>query len=218
MTYKLGTDLNAHQCLKGHEKERPIDFEKATRRGLSWATLRCTHGKTGHDLNFTDTALGAITFQWEILQYHWYNPKERTPIAQADNFLAHEAADFYPMLDCEDSKPYYVGYAGIDLDIRTWLERVRDRLNKPPALYMNLDFYKSYFYDYRNPHKNAWLSEYPLILAQWSSPPFPMLSGPDIPLPWTPLIWRGWQYTAKGPADWYGFRWVKDCCLQLLQS
>lgn len=71
------------------------------------------------------------------------------------------------------------------------LERVEREFGKTPDVYASPSVIKSYL-------KLPEFEQYPLWIANYDA------RAPEVPLPWQPEMWYGWQHTSKGNGAYYG--------------
>lgn len=225
MTYipsglSIGLDCNGYQSPTGHTSECPLDMQVARLNSVSWISSRLTWGSlpTQRDANYPATVAEARTAGIQVVGYAWLDPRIRDGRAQADNFLNYwyQHPGDIPMLDLEDTSTIKA-YPGIDVYIRQWLEQVEITTGIAPWVYLNPSYSQMYLNDNSIPLRFDWLRHYPLFTAQYTnnSPYALYIAGPTIPTPWYPWCWAAWQFTRKGDARSFGYRWSTECAISL---
>jgi len=183
-----------------------VNWQFAKLRGIEFTTMRASSG-LDEDTLYKTESLKAAFDGVPVIPYHYYIPKKYTPQAQAEKFL--QVMGYNPnraMIDLEDYK-FIVGYKGIALkELKPFLSAIEQATNKKPYIYTSPSYIKNYFV----PKVDTWLSEYPLIIANYQ------VSAPYIPAIWTPLNLAGWQFTATADAPYYGFEQALGCALQVM--
>jgi lysozyme len=186
-----------------------VNWQLAKSKHVDWTSMRVSSGLDEDKLYKSEFVKASLT-NIAVVPYHYYIPKKYTPQAQADKFLSiigHTVARC--MIDLEDYHPKtgtpILGYKGIATkELKTWLDTVELATGKKPFIYTNVDYIKSYL------QGETWLSEYPLIIANYG------VSYPLVPSPWTPLGLAGWQFSKLSDAKYYGFEQALGCALQVI--
>jgi hypothetical protein len=193
MNLQLGVDKSAW--------DGTVDWAAAKARGIEWATIRASFGAKEQDELHLSEAANALAAGVHVAPYHWYVPKQGA-IAQAEKFLAStKGGDLPPVLDLED---YGLtrGYVGIGRqEIKPWLETVELAAGMRPWVYSSPDYITNYL------TADTWISEYPLILANYDA------SAPFVSKPWTPKGLLAWQFGDGRDAKFYGFLNANGCAL-----
>lgn len=179
----------------------PIDWQKAYRNGIRWASIRTSFGDASVDEAHVQSMKEAADAGILRMPYHWYVPR-KDPLKQAENFLAHVVGgDLPPMIDLEDYMSVKA-YEGIGRnEILPWLSAVKQATGITPAIYSSPSYITSYL------KKETWLMEYPLVIAHYNAP------YPSVPLPWIASKWYAWQFVDGADAAYFGFKEAKGCAM-----
>ena len=170
-----GIDISYHQDA--------IQWKKVRHAGILFAFVRVSDGATFPDPMFAKNWVGAK--QAGILRgaYQYFRPSE-DPIAQADVLIkavGNDRGELPPVFDVETDGGK--SPAAIAERLRTWVARVRARLDVEPIIYTGPDFW-------RVSVGGADLTTQPLWLAHYTR------GCPVVPEPWT--AWTFWQHTDAG--------------------
>ena len=181
-----------------------VNWKLAKSKHIDWTSMRVSSG-LDEDKLYKSESIKALLSDVAVVPYHYYIPKRISPQAQADKFLSivgHTVVRC--MIDLEDYQNI-VGYKGIATkELKIWLDAVELATGKKPFIYTSPNYIKLYL------KGETWLSEYPLIIANYG------VAYPYVPDVWTPLGLAGWQYTASANAKYYGFEQALGCALQVI--
>jgi GH25 family lysozyme M1 (1,4-beta-N-acetylmuramidase) len=181
-----------------------VNWQLARSRGITHATMRAT-SELLEDRLYKSEYVKAIAAGVIIIPYHYYIPRHFKPQAQAQAFLnVIQGNATRAMIDLEDYQTTR-GYKGIaSAELKPWLDAVEQATSKKPFIYTSPSYAKDYL------TLETWLSEYPLIIANYQ------VAAPVIPCPWTPINLAGWQFVNGADAKYYGFEQAKGCALQVM--
>ena len=161
-----------------------IQWNRVRRAGVLFAFIRVSDGATFLDPRFAGNWAGASRVGIMRGAYQYFRPDEN-PIAQADILIAavqRDRGELPPVIDVEaegGKSPAQIARA-----VKTWLDRVRSKLDVEPIIYTGPEFW-------RIKVGGADLASQPLWLAHYTT------GCPTIPAPWT--AWTFWQHTDSGP-------------------
>lgn len=168
-------------------------------------TIRASYGVV-EDVLYRMESDKALANGIYTIPYHWYMPKKFPVIDQARKFLSTAKHSNMPaMIDLEDYGTT-VSYKGVVRELKTWLDIVETAIGIRPFIYSSPSYIQNYLFT------DTWLSEYPLILANYKT------SAPYVTRPWTPLGLVGWQYVDGADAKYYGFEQALGCALQIFEN
>ncbi|MBN2148705.1 MAG: glycoside hydrolase family 25 protein [Anaerolineales bacterium] len=188
--YRLGMDVSHWQ---GN-----MNFVTAAQRGIEWCYMKATQGITIIDASLKENRKKAKAVNMRFGFYHYYMPGV-DPIQQALYFadaINDDPGDLPPIVDLEETKSIPGGYAA---KVRTFLSTLINCSIPFPGIYTAPAYWMQHF----GP-SCSWACEFPLWIANYSYYSNRSLSAPTIPLPWQPLRWLAWQYTAKADGLYYG--------------
>ncbi len=167
--------------------------------------MRASFG-VSQDLAYRGEIENVLNAGMFVIPYHWYVPRKYKALDQAKNFLSIATHSNMPcMIDLEDYLNI-VGYKGIGVnELKPWLDEVENKTGSRPFIYTSPNYIKSYLVN------DTWLSEYPLIVANYQ------IAAPLVPKPWTPVGLAGWQFCGDtADAKYYGFQQSLGCSLQVM--
>lgn len=159
-----------------------VDWAAARAGGIVFGFAKATEGRSEVDPEFAAN--------WSAMReagvvrgaYHFFDPDVDAE-AQADHFIATvqlAPGDLPPALDIEVTDG--VSRAGIDADIRVWLQKVEAAYGVTPIVYSDVSFLEDYL--------ASGFSAYPLWIARYSD------DAPDAPGDWD--AWTFWQWSQSG--------------------
>jgi lysozyme len=102
-----------------------------------------------------------------------------------------EHGEAMPCLDIEFNAGERKPDARYQVELLKLLYMVEQRFGRQPAIYTGPAVIKAYL-------KMPEFGQYPLLIANYE------VRMPEIPLPWQPEMWYGWQHTSKGNGLYYG--------------
>jgi len=153
--------------------------------GVHFAFAKATQSNKYVDPKFADNWASIKEAGIVRGAYHFFKPGVDA-LAQAKHYIATvklEPGDLPPVLDIEVTDG--VAAAGIDAEIKIWLEAVSKAYGVKPIIYSDPAFI--------NKNLSKGFENYPLWLARYSK------SVPKAPAEWT--AWNFWQCTASGKVD-----------------
>lgn len=170
-----------------------IDFRKVRRSGREFVIARATAGRLITDTTYARNRRGALAAGLAFTAYHFAKP-DRTPNdarLEADHFI--DVAQLrhgmlVPALDLEVGAS--LGPDRLQRWVRTWVERVHQRLGVKPMIYTTESFWESAMRDTtwftQNGYRVLWV-------AHWDT------SSPAVPAyNWGGAWWTIWQYSDCG--------------------
>jgi len=172
--------------------EPVIDWYKVQQAGYKFAFIKCS--QTYNDPKFFEHWRDARLSGMPRGAYHFYDPRYKSPKAQAELFftsLGNDLGELPFILDIElyTSGPYYGSRYWYD-----YLERLNQLSGNHPAM-----IYTAYYFWNNNVYRPPavvdvnYFGKYPLWIANYG------VSQPLVPKPWT--NWLFWQYDEKTLID-----------------
>ncbi|HTG48515.1 MAG TPA: GH25 family lysozyme [Actinomycetota bacterium] len=171
-----------------------IDWTKVRTSDVRFVIMRATKGVDEVDGSFAANQAGATANHVVVGAYHRATPsaKPGDAVAEADHFVAtarNAAGDLVPSLDIEETG----GLPPVKLQawVRTWVERVRERIGVRPLVYASPYFWRVAMGD------TQWFAQngYAMWIAHWGVG----VNGVDVPAAgWAGKDWTVWQYTNTG--------------------
>jgi len=169
-----------------------IDWSRVGSKGVRFAIAKATEGQGYSDPTYGTNRSGAKANGIAWSAYHYAHPDSSTndAVLEADHYAETAAlatGDLLPALDLEDAG----GLSTADLTtwVRTWVERVRDRVGAKPMIYVTAGFWRTHLGD------TTWFADngYSLWVANWG------VSKPGVPASnWGGRGWTFWQYSSTG--------------------
>lgn len=169
-----------------------VDWATVASTATRFVIVRTTKGTDLVDPTFAANLAGATDAGLVVGAYHRATPSAEPgdARAEADFFLSvarNAPGDLLPALDIEETggltPPELVDW------VRTWVQRVRNRLGVRSLLYASPYFWRT------NMGDSTWFADrdYPLWIAHWN------VAAPDVPAgSWSGRGWAVWQWTATG--------------------
>lgn len=162
-----------------------IDWAKARAAGIVFAYIKSSEGAATEDSLFRQNWTNAK--QAGVLRgaYHFYRFADN-PIVQADFVLAQLGADRGELaiaVDVEES----VSPVNLQTTVKVFCERVLEVTGQRCAIYIG----NWWWTPTRIGGPQAWVKDYPLWIAFWSTGP-----APTIPKDWP--AWSFWQHSNSG--------------------
>ena len=183
--YRYGVDISQWNGV--------IDFRKVRDSGRQFVIARATAGRLTTDSTYARNRRGALAAGLAFTAYHFANPDRMAGDArlEADHFIAVAQLRhgmLVPALDLEVGSR--LGPARLNRWVRTWLERVHDRLGVKPMIYTTQSFWQTAMGDtswfVKNGYKVLWI-------AHWDT------TYPRVPADrWGGYSWSIWQYSDCG--------------------
>jgi len=102
-----------------------------------------------------------------------------------------EQGDVAPMVDIEFNSGEKKPDAGYQAALLKLLHRIESEFGKRPVIYSSPAIIKAYL-------KLPEFGQFQLLIANYD------VRAPEIPLPWQPELWYGWQHSKKGNGTYYG--------------
>lgn len=163
--------------------QNDIAWKRVRRAGIRFAFIRTSDGLDHPDDRFAKNWAGAKRAGLMRGAYQYFRP-DQDPTSQADMMIAvllRDPGELPPVIDVENAG----GKSPAELVARmkTWIERVREKLGVEPIVYTGPEFW-------RDRAKNADLSAQPLWIAHYTR------GCPTVPSPWPK--WTFWQHTDNG--------------------
>jgi len=165
-----------------------MDWPKAAKK-LDFAFAKTSQG-VGLDPQWVANHTGAKAAGLPCGGYHYYDSRVSWQ-AQADFFLTEwRKADtgLLPAIDLEKQREAAANVPGI----LNMLADVVAEIKARPIIYTGPDFILTYL------TKIPELADYPLWISHYATDKRWPLPAPRVPLPWFPLDFWGWQFSADG--------------------
>ena len=208
----LGTD--------GSHWSWSIDFQKMYDAKARFWFTKASDSFRGTGVLFEDSKFNAFCNQafafGKLLNgcFHWLQPD--TDPKNAARFYLERYFRFKfqlpPILDFEEVYAYLDRSTGNATHLEShyawcaqeWLDEIQRNVEKKPLVYS-----AKWFTDHFEKRLLSWLSEYPLIVAQYPGIQRPTENDhPLMPYPWTE--WLIWQYSADGNNRGYEFGYASE--------
>jgi len=160
-----------------------------TSKRLDFAYAKASQG-TGTDPQWINNYSETQSIGFPLGMYHYYDSSV-SHTAQAAKFLSlyrEYPTGLLPVIDLEKQatvSPKIV-------DILNFIATVAENIQALPIIYTGPGFILGYL------SKISELSQYPLWIAHYATDKRWPLDAPRVPLPWFPLDWWGWQFSADG--------------------
>ena len=173
--------------------QNTIDWKKVAAAGKRFAIMKATQDTDYKDPRYATNRSGAAAAGIPTTAYHFAEPdaSPNDAVLQADHFVNTAklgAGDLVPALDLEMSGG--LGTVALTKWVKTWLDRVKARLDIAPMIYTSPAFWKKYMADTRT-IADAGYSV--LWIAHWG------VSTPTLPAAnWGGRGWTFWQYSNCG--------------------
>ena len=185
LSARVCADGNTIQGVDVSYYQGTIDWPRVKASGIDFAFIRVSDGEVFKDPKFATNWAGARAAGVVRGAYQFFRPAQ-DPIAQADllvNSIGTLAGDdLPPVIDVEATGG--LSPSTIQARVRTWVDRVTQRLGRAPIIYTGKYFWRD---EVGGPRTYA---EHALWIAQYTS------RCPDLPDPWA--RWTFWQHTDKG--------------------
>jgi len=163
--------------------QNTIAWRRVRKAGVLFAFIRVSDGASFIDPSFERNWTRARPTGIMRGAYQYFRPEENAR-TQADLLIAairHDPGELPPVIDVERMGGR--SRAQVKRAIRTWVERVRDKLGVEPIVYTGPDFWTDEM-------RGADLASQPLWIAHY------IAACPTIPPRWR--AWAFWQHTDRG--------------------
>ena len=197
--------------------QNTIDWKKVAAAGKRFAIMKATQDTDYRDPLYSTNRSGAAAAGIPTTAYHFAEPdaSPNDAVLQADHFVSTAklgAGDLVPALDLEMSGG--LGTVALTKWVKTWLDRVKARLDIAPMIYTSPAFWKKYM---ANTRTIADAGYRVLWIAHWG------VSTPTLPAEnWGGRGWTFWQYsncgTVPGISGWIDAEYFQALTLPRLST